>query len=68
MLLMILLEVKALSNEDKINQLFWIMGIMIVVFVLLRPPIEYYRQYFAQWTPTKYYMIFVINFIPIFKS
>lgn len=42
-----------LSNEDKINQLFWIMGIMIIVFVLFRPPIEYYRQYFAQWTANK---------------
>ena len=30
-----------------------IMGIMIVVFVVLRPPIEYYRQYFAQWTSSK---------------
>ena len=29
------------------------MGVMIVVFVVLRPPIEYYRQYFAQWTSSK---------------
>jgi ATP-binding cassette, subfamily B, putative efflux pump len=29
------------------------MGVMIVIFVLARPPIEYYRQYFAQWTASK---------------
>lgn len=29
------------------------MGVMIVIFVILRPPIEYYRQYFAQWTSSK---------------
>jgi ATP-binding cassette, subfamily B, putative efflux pump len=44
---------ETLSNQDKLNQLFWIMGIMIVIFVLFRPPIEYYRQYFAQWTANK---------------
>lgn len=29
------------------------MGIMAVIFTLLRPPVEYYRQYFAQWTANK---------------
>ncbi len=29
------------------------MGITFFVFVILRPPIEYYRQYFAQWTGSK---------------
>jgi ATP-binding cassette, subfamily B, putative efflux pump len=43
----------ALSNEDKSSQLFKVMGVMIVVFVILRPPIEYYRQYFAQWTASR---------------
>jgi ATP-binding cassette, subfamily B, putative efflux pump len=33
--------------------LFFIMSIMLIVFVILRPPIEYYRQYFAQWTANK---------------
>ncbi|MEH7884766.1 ABC transporter ATP-binding protein [Bacillus sp. JJ1609] len=43
----------SLSKTEKTDRLFWVMGIMIVVFVILRPPIEYYRQYFAQWTSSK---------------
>jgi ATP-binding cassette, subfamily B, putative efflux pump len=42
-----------LSTDEKVNKLLFIMGIMIVVFVVLRPPIEYYRQYYAQWTSSK---------------
>jgi ATP-binding cassette, subfamily B, putative efflux pump len=42
-----------LSNDEKVSHLLLIMGVMIVVFVVLRPPIEYYRQYFAQWTSSK---------------
>jgi ATP-binding cassette, subfamily B, putative efflux pump len=42
-----------LNNGEKIEKLLLIMGVMIVVFVFLRPPIEYYRQYFAQWTSSK---------------
>jgi len=42
-----------LSKAEKSDKLLWVMGIMIVVFVVLRPPIEYYRQYFAQWTASK---------------
>lgn len=42
-----------LTKTEKTDKLLWVMGIMIVVFVVLRPPIEYYRQYFAQWTASK---------------
>jgi ATP-binding cassette, subfamily B, putative efflux pump len=42
-----------LSQNVKTERLLWIMGVMIVIFVLARPPIEYYRQYFAQWTASK---------------
>ncbi|MGD6854184.1 ABC transporter ATP-binding protein [Bacillus infantis] len=42
-----------LSQSGKTERLLWIMGAMIVIFVLARPPIEYYRQYFAQWTASK---------------
>lgn len=42
-----------LSKADKIDQLVMIIGIMLIVFVILRPPIEYYRQYYAQWTSSK---------------
>ncbi|RFU63001.1 ABC transporter ATP-binding protein [Peribacillus glennii] len=43
----------SISKAIKADKLFWIMGIMLAIFVVLRPPIEYYRQYFAQWTGTK---------------
>jgi ABC-type multidrug transport system fused ATPase/permease subunit len=39
--------------EEKINQLIWILVGSFVVFTVLRLPIEYYRQYFAQWTASK---------------
>ncbi|MDF2854836.1 MAG: multidrug transporter ATP-binding protein [Neobacillus sp.] len=42
-----------LSNNEKVSHLLLIMGVMLVVFVVLRPPIEYYRQYFAQWVSSK---------------
>ncbi|WP_251552013.1 ABC transporter ATP-binding protein [Neobacillus muris] len=42
-----------LTNSEKVNKLFLIMGLMIIIFVILRPPIEYYRQYYAQWTSNK---------------
>lgn len=44
---------ETLDKDEKIDKLLWVMGVMIVVFVVLRPPIEYYRQYFAQWTASK---------------
>jgi ABC-type multidrug transport system fused ATPase/permease subunit len=34
--------------EVKFEKLLYIMGIAFVIFTLLRYPIEYYRQYFAQ--------------------
>ncbi|WP_413302545.1 ABC transporter ATP-binding protein [Bacillus sp. 1P10SD] len=42
-----------LTHDEKVHKLMLIMGVMIVVFVIVRPPIEYYRQYFAQWTSSK---------------
>ena len=42
-----------LSTDMKSERLLWAMGIMLFIFVAVRPPIEYYRQYFAQWTGTK---------------
>lgn len=44
---------ETMTKDEKIDKLLWVMGIMIVIFVVLRPPIEYYRQYFAQWTASK---------------
>lgn len=42
-----------LSADEKTSQLILVMTVMVVVFIVLRPPIEYYRQYFAQWTASK---------------
>ena len=37
-----------LSTDEKKSQLFTWIGISLVLFFVIRPPIEYYRQYFAQ--------------------
>jgi ATP-binding cassette, subfamily B, putative efflux pump len=42
-----------LSTAAKTKELTTIMAVMLVVFVVLRPPIEYYRQYYAQWVGSK---------------
>ncbi|WP_412096022.1 ABC transporter ATP-binding protein [Bacillus sp. PS06] len=42
-----------LTADDKTSKLMIVMGIMLFIFIVLRPPIEYYRQYFAQWVGTK---------------
>lgn len=44
---------ETLSQADKTNELLVIMGGMIVLFVVARPPIEYYRQYYAQWVASR---------------
>src|SRR5699024_11074811 len=38
-----------MSNDMKLSRLYWLMGISFTVFLLLRPPVEYARQYLAQW-------------------
>ncbi|WP_025680857.1 ABC transporter ATP-binding protein [Paenibacillus massiliensis] len=44
----LLLE-ESISAEKKISQLFWLLGGAAVVFVVLRGPVEFARQYLAQW-------------------
>lgn len=43
----VLLEQSLTASEKTAELLKW-MGIAFVVFFIIRPPIEYYRQYFAQ--------------------
>jgi ABC-type multidrug transport system fused ATPase/permease subunit len=43
----------SLEAHAKIKRLMLMLGVMIIIFVVLRPPVEYYRQYFAQWTSSK---------------
>ncbi|WP_209124196.1 ABC transporter ATP-binding protein [Alkalihalobacillus sp. BA299] len=44
---------EALLQDEKVSKLLWVMGIMFFIFVVVRPPVEYYRQYFAQWIGSK---------------
>src|SRR5690625_3513541 len=48
-----IITVDHLSSGEKLNQLYWLMGISFIIFLVLRPPIEYYRQYLAQWVNSK---------------
>src|SRR5699024_5510038 len=49
----------ALTQPEQLKQLFRLMGGSFIVFILLRPPVEYYRQYFAQLTARK--ILYVIR-------
>src|SRR5690625_1113903 len=42
-----------MTQTAKTNQLYWLMGISLGVFLILRPPIEYLRQYLAQLVGSK---------------
>jgi len=42
-----------LTQDEKLSKLFLAMGIMLFIFLVLRPPVEYYRQYYAQWVGSK---------------
>src|SRR5699024_3857436 len=42
-----------MSNAEKVNQLVWVMGAVFILFLIIRPPIEYLRQYLAQWVGSK---------------
>lgn len=42
-----------LTDVDKTKELLYWLGGTIIVFFIIRPPIEYYRQYFAQHVSNK---------------
>lgn len=42
-----------LTQAEKVTQLFWVMALMFFIFLIIRPPIEYYRQYLAQLVGSK---------------
>ncbi|WEG15044.1 ABC transporter ATP-binding protein [Pullulanibacillus sp. KACC 23026] len=42
-----------LPSSEKLHRLFYVIGVAFFVFVILRPPVEYYRQYYAQWVGNK---------------
>lgn len=43
----------ALTNDEKMTQLIYWLGGTALVFLIVRPPIEYYRQYLAQLVSNK---------------
>lgn len=43
----------AMSVEERVSQLMLILGGAFVLFVIVRGPVEYYRQYFAQLITSK---------------
>jgi ATP-binding cassette, subfamily B, putative efflux pump len=43
----------SLPLDEKMNKLYWLMGGAAIIFVVFRPPIEYWRQYYAQWVGSK---------------
>ncbi|WP_436960907.1 ABC transporter ATP-binding protein [Staphylococcus xylosus] len=43
----------SISVEEKFIRLAIALGIAVFIFVIVRPPIEFLRQYLAQWTSNK---------------
>ncbi|MFD1708282.1 ABC transporter ATP-binding protein [Siminovitchia sediminis] len=48
-----IIAVDTLTPDEKTRKLMITIAIMLVIFAIIRPPVEYYRQYFAQWTASK---------------
>lgn len=48
-----LLNNHALSVADRVSKLMLVLGGAFVLFVIIRGPVEYYRQYFAQLITSK---------------
>ncbi|MDV2581876.1 ABC transporter ATP-binding protein [Alkalibacillus haloalkaliphilus] len=48
-----ILLAEGLTTDERVESLLWIMALAFFVFLILRPPIEYYRQYLAQYVSSK---------------
>ncbi|ASN06872.1 ABC transporter ATP-binding protein [Virgibacillus necropolis] len=48
-----IINAENMSDGAKTSELLWIMGGAFVIFLILRPPVEYIRQYLAQWVGNK---------------
>lgn len=42
-----------MPQSEKLTHLFWLMAGAFLVFTVIRAPVEYYRQYFAQWVSSR---------------
>lgn len=47
------INASGMTADEKLTRLYWLMGIAFAIFLLVRPPVEYYRQYLAQWVGSK---------------
>ncbi|MDQ0340034.1 subfamily B ATP-binding cassette protein MsbA [Caldalkalibacillus uzonensis] len=47
------IQTKTLSIEEKLTQLALVMAASFFIFTVIRAPVEYYRQFFAQWVGNK---------------
>lgn len=43
----------SLTNQEKFSHLGVAIGIALFIYLIVRPPIEFIRQYLAQWTSNK---------------
>ncbi|MCO4455209.1 multidrug ABC transporter ATP-binding protein [Staphylococcus aureus] len=43
----------ALTTDEKVHHLTIAIGIALFIFVIVRPPVEFIRQYLAQWASNK---------------
>ncbi|MFS0558049.1 ABC transporter ATP-binding protein [Brevibacillus sp. 179-C9.3 HS] len=42
-----------IPQEEKLTQLFWLMLGAFLLFTVVRAPVEYIRQYYAQWVSSR---------------
>lgn len=63
-----IITVEDFTQTEKITRLFWIMGISFVVFLIVRPPVEYIRQYLANGLEIKFFLILEGNYSTTFKN
>lgn len=40
----------SIPSEEKMERLVWVAAGFLIIFTVVRYPVEYFRQYFAQWT------------------
>ncbi|MGA8943485.1 MAG: ABC transporter ATP-binding protein [Thermoactinomyces sp.] len=47
------LLLSSMSYREKVENLIWLLLGTLFIFTVVRIPVEYFRQYFAQWTASK---------------
>lgn len=48
-----IIDSDVLTKAEMMQQLFYWLGGTVLVFFIIRPPVEYYRQYYAQYVSNK---------------